>query len=858
MDSQRSIPAIEIPEYQDTGIPVSESYMSISPASSEDGDNKEQKPDNTTSASAVTGSALPTNLFVEKKPINEEQYHSSTNEGQDASVQDASVQDPNVDRMLIEDTDSNRGNIIPNPSHEGKNKTGEGDRYRHDKRCRADVSNDSSVLEMISEQSNDSDKKSSPFTTEPPSKVPRIELPSRDANNEKKKDENLSEDSSFDGDSLNSGAITEYSNRSQLTYTARKIGMPVNVVSSRPSTDGDSLQKNFDLPECDEYFLSLVKLHPIPDASPLQSLTTKEVSLLESALQIGPRFRDYSDDWSWKGDWNGNLQLLHKDIILNRDVLASNPSAKKITMTFFDSVTKHARHPDDFASVRHLFSYVYNMPDIPAMAKQILAHYIQRPVASILERQKSIVEAIDRISYDPIVLNQDGWTTAKVDVPDSATGGAFMIGRKILWERFPAVVIAFVHDEGLGDLWKCMWTDDLDTFDLEADELQEGIKRWERKMAREKENNKQSKVVKSSTSARFEQSRNFTVKGVEDGIILATSYKAKTGRPWPARIMHVAEIKSGQLTSRRSSSKNEIHVVFLAPYWNNQAVRSTNASSTYESGPLFELETIDVSENTIQEYPYDIKDGTLSIDKLRTAFSFLGLPKSALRRYLNSHRIAMALKTYAHKMNSKNVEQSSNIDALSSMTETHPLSVKTFLFPEALLCLPFEYTLQKYPKVPDLDKVTKIDDDDIEETEPIIKLSQMLESLCPPLCWNNSSSGTTNTDAKLQSPYRDELKLVTKSPEKIPLPIGGLTKENSFNYQQFCSKFIIDKFEHEGGAPIIPLQALKRTLEDLVSQLNGSIVEVESVSNPQERQSHLRTFLLDCLTTKVRGLIPCI
>ncbi len=855
MDSQRSIPVIELPEYQDAGIPVNDSYMSISPTSSDDGDNKKHNPDHTTSA--VTGSVLPTNLLVEKKPINEEQCHSSTN-----GDQAASVQDPNVDRMLIEDTESNRGDVIPNPSHEGENKTGEGDRYRHEKRCRADALNDSSVLEMISEQSNDSTKKSSPFTTEPPSKLPRIaiDFSSIDAKDEKKKDEILSEDSSFDGDTRTSGAITESSNRSKVVYTAKKtetVKMPVKVVSSRSSTDGDGLQKNRDLPECDEYFLSLVKLDPIPDAPPLKSLTTEEVSLLESALQIGPRFRDHSDDWSWKGDWNGNLQLLHKDIIVNRDVLASNPSAKKITRTFFDSVTNVARHPDDFASIRLLFSYVYNMSDTPAMAKQILAHYIQRPVASISERQKSLVEALDRISYDPTVLNQDGWTTAKVDVPDSATGGAFMIGRKILWERFPAVVIAFVHDEGLGDLWKCMWTDDLDTFDLEADELQEGIKRWERKMAREKEHNKQSKVVKSSTSARFEQSRNFTVKGVEDGIILATSYKAKTGRPWPARIMHVAEIKSGQLTSRRSSSKNEIHVVFLAPYWNNQAVRNPNASSTYESGPLFELETIDVSENTIQEYPYDIKDGTLSIDKLRTAFAFLGLPKSALRRYLNSHRIAMALKTYAHKMNSKNVEQSSNIDALSSMTETHPLSVNTFLFPEALLCLPFEYTLQKYPN-PDLDKVTKINDDDFEETEPIMKLSQMLESLCPPLCWNNSSSGTTNTDAKLQSPYRDELKLVTKSPEKIPLPIGGLTKEDSFNYQQFCSKFMIDKLEHEGNAPIIPLQALKRTFEDLVSQLNGSIVEVESVSNPQERQSHLRTFLLTCLTTKVRGLISCI
>mmetsp|Transcript_18048 Transcript_18048/g.22099 ORF Transcript_18048/g.22099 Transcript_18048/m.22099 type:complete len:1366 (+) Transcript_18048:144-4241(+) len=619
-----------------------------------------------------------------------------------------------------------------------------------------------------------------------------------------------------------------------------------------PETNNDShhIENNegFEMPECDAYFLTLVNLDPIPESDPLPILLPREVAQVEHALQIGPKYKDMSDDYTWRDDWNGNLQLIDKDLIMNVDAVAKNPHAKQINLPFCEWVAKFAKHSDDFICVRYLFSYVYNMKGTPAMAKRILAYFLQRPATSISERLKFIIEASKRISYDPIVLTQDGWTTAKSDTPEGATGGAYLIGRKILWQRTEAIIIAFVRDEGLGDLWKCMWIEDFDTFDLEADELQEGMKRWERKVTR-KQSNKPGKVQKTISSTRFEQSRNFTVNGADDGIILATSYKAKGGRPWPARIMHVKEVKAmGHLSTRRSSSKNEIHVVFLAPYWNGQSTKTTNAKSSFATGSLFELETIDVSNETIQEYPYDGKLGTLSVDKLRSQFSFLGLPRAAFSRYLQSHRIALSLKAYANSEKARNVKsldiQSGHVEAYASLTDTHPLSVTTYAFPDALLNLPFDFILSKYPPVTE----HVFNDDSAESTEPILQLKLMLNALIPPRCFGEQSDEEKESN-KVPSPIHDLTH--TKSPEKtdISMRAVSLNQGISFTLKNFCSDYLITQFD----AVAIPIRTIKNKLEDLVNNLNNCIVQVESEANPKGRQGILRNFLLYCIITKGQG-----
>ena len=161
---------------------------------------------------------------------------------------------------------------------------------------------------------------------------------------------------------------------------------------------------------------------------------------------------------------------------MNKDQLAQDPSTKTIEVSFCDWATKNAKNENDFRPIRLLFSYIYHMEGTPPMAQRLLAHSLSQPAESVQQRREHILEAVRRISYDPTVLNEDGWTTSKAETPEGASGGAFMIGRRVMWERFEAIIIAYVHDEDLGDLWKAMWLEDLDTFDLEADELQGAIK----------------------------------------------------------------------------------------------------------------------------------------------------------------------------------------------------------------------------------------------------------------------------------------------------------------------------------------------------------------------------------------------
>ena len=95
------------------------------------------------------------------------------------------------------------------------------------------------------------------------------------------------------------------------------------------------------------------------------------------------------------------------------------------------------------------------------------------------------------------------------------------------------------------------------------------------------------------------------VEGIENGIILAVpSSNAAQGVLWPARVRNVVE---GTLTAsgnvRRNSSKNQISVVFLAPFWNGQhsSSKASNAKDPYALGPLFEFEDIEISEYRIQK-----------------------------------------------------------------------------------------------------------------------------------------------------------------------------------------------------------------------------------------------------------------
>lgn len=659
-------------------------------------------------------------------------------------------------------------------------------------------------------------------------------------------------------------------------------GGTINSVSA--ATVSPTEGEDVGIPKCNLTFSSRVNLEPVPDLPPLPRLSPREVAELELALQIGDKL-NHGDENTWREDWSGNLQLIDKDLVMNRDKIAQDASIKPSTLPFLDWVAKTSSGPDDVRGARLLFSYVYHMTGTPPMAKKIMTHVLYREASSIDNRIDMIHQALQRISYDPTVLNQDGWTTEKAESPEGASGGAFLIGRRIFWQRYEAVIIAFVRDEEIGDLWKAIWLEDHDTFDVEADELQDAIKKWERRAARKDASRRAGK----STSKRFAASSNFTVDGIEHGIVLATSMhpNARRGLFWPARVMHVSEVEEmSSSTSKRSSSKNSVHIIFLSPYWNGESAypprkkmlnnfdpMDVNAANPFCAGPLFEVEMLEVSKESIKKYPHqNVHADAIPIEKLRSEFRFLGLPKAAFGRYLDSHRLAMALKIFAKTdiVGAKSGNDADLAGAFASLTDTHILSVKSPRFPLAVLGLPFDYILSKLPHP---SEKARIDEDGDELTEPIIKVHLILKAMVPPFCWGTAASAknnstetndSTESSALLCSPGKQR-----SAAQQISSPVPALaasprTKkhqndsfdgsvESAWHLEHVCSEYLLDMINN---APLpSPLSFLGTQLADLLGSLQKDVnsLSKESESFPAFRKRVMSKWLGKCLLVKAHG-----
>lgn len=390
------------------------------------------------------------------------------------------------------------------------------------------------------------------------------------------------------------------------------------AANAHPDDDDDDLDYTYDL--IDPALAGVMKLEDmiIPKVDPLGSLTFRDLAELEAALQIGDHF-NYGEDDEWKGDWAGNLDLFRKEVVVNKNFLNVQPSAKPIRIDYCDWVASNARNESDLRGLELLFRYVYHMNGTPAMAKKILAYALQKPAQSSEERLDIIIKAATRMNYDPIVLKQDGWIIKKTESPEGPLGGAIYIGRRVMWQKHEAVIVGYIPDETYGGLWKGVFIEDLDTFDMEPGELQMGLKKWENKQ-RQKSTRR---FAHQSGSTRFSATAKYTVPGIENGIILAKpTNRASKGIMWPARVRNVVEgkltadgkvvsdcliVKSPlssnthvylplcpQSSQRRNSSKNLIHVIFLAPFWNAQdasASKLSNATDPYSVGTYKEPKT---------------------------------------------------------------------------------------------------------------------------------------------------------------------------------------------------------------------------------------------------------------------------
>jgi acetoin utilization deacetylase AcuC-like enzyme len=299
---------------------------------------------------------------------------------------------------------------------------------------------------------------------------------------------------------------------------------------------------------------------------------------------------------------------------------------------------------------------------------------------------------------------------------------------------------------------------------------------------------------------------------------LAASY-AKGARPnvyWPARIMHASEggwdaigggssgngggssnggtgLNVGGSSVRRNMSRQKVDVVFLAPYWKQDegSGRTTTTlaamdESTFNAVPLFQVESVDAVDDVLKEYPYAWSDG-IDLTQLTKAFRFTGLPRAALPRYINAHRLAAALRNYA-KHNIPN-SGTANDRATAGLFETHSMSVKTPNFPSVILHLPFDYILSQLPRSLDDGLLgSSRQSNNSHVMEPVLNLGSMVKAMNPPHSWGAAGNkADEDLDQNGQSTPDKNL-----SPASLWTKMGEPSSEMDANPTQPIDEFMKD------------------------------------------------------------------
>ena len=661
-----------------------------------------------------------------------------------------------------------------------------------------------------------------------------------------KKYNKVSEDCAEGGDKKeeknNATKAASSSSVSSVTTSTPKPAQP-----AQPPTKASSVAPKKTDTNTDE-IVSQITTFPVlksgKDIRPLRSLTTSDRIQLERLFEFDKRKNDGN---TWDDDWLGVLNLCHLEV-QNPDGREGERQKKRPLLEWVglntnvdgDAKKKTSKANNSLKLLNNLLRHVYNYKNVPEQAKLILATMDVKDPASI-------GGAIERLSIDPIVLRQDGWTTAKAKEHQGASGGAYQIGEKIWWQGYLGIVIAFVHDEDIGDLWRGVWPEDLATFDLELEELLDAKKKYERKKAASTEKKKKQLLYKTLLN-------DVKVAGIEHGIILATSYArgARHGVFWPARVLHASELVGS--TGRRSKNKKKVDVVFLAPYWNREETLGTNGArstelfsgtiakhgkSIFSSGPMFEVESIDANESCIQSYPYDAEIG-LDIDSLRTTFKFLGLPKAAFTRFLDSQRMALGFKTYSQNVLKSTLASDSDRTS-AALLEGHPLAVQAAHFPSSVLQLPFAHMLSELPHHER--QLPSQSYSDISKAEPALRFDRILEAMKPPNCWGLEPRVVSDVKGTPQ------LKSVNASPMTF-LDKNNGTKNDPFNTGRFLVGLLSLQSLLSDNSPTSRM--LKFSLNELVSTFakNASLNDLQS---PESRKRRIKSLNKAWIVVKVRS-----
>ncbi len=577
------------------------------------------------------------------------------------------------------------------------------------------------------------------------------------------------------------------------------------------------------------------------DIRPLRSLTTSERIQLERLFEFDHRKEDGK---TWDDDWFGVLDLCHAEVYNPDNQGERNKKRSLLEWVGMNTNTtgskkKTSKTNNSLNLLNNLLRHVYNYKNVPEQAKLILANIDPK-------EPTSIGNAIERLSIDPAVLQQDGWTTTKSKEPQGASGGPYRIGEKIWWQGYLGIVIAFVHDDDMGDLWKALWVEDMATFDLEREELEDSRKKYERKKAVNTEKKKKQEIHKTLQY-------DFSVAGIEHGIVLATSYARGAGHGvfWPARVLHASELVGK--TGRRSKNKKKVDVAFLAPYWNGDQTLATNGTrriepfsgviamhgeSIFSSGPMVEVESIDANDSCIQSYPYDAEIG-LDIDSLRTTFKFLGLPKAAFSRFLDSQRLALGFKTYSQKeMKSTLASESDRTSA--ALLEGHPLAVQAPHFPLSVLQLPFVHILSQLPHHER--QLPSQSYSDTAKAEPALRFGKILEAMKPPICWGMEAS-ESSSDVQ-ETP---QLKSIITSPMTF-LDKNNGTKNDPYNTSRFLIGLLSLQSLLSDNSPTSRM--LKHSLNELVSTFARNTA-LHDLQKGDSRKKHIKSLNRTWVVVKV-------
>ena len=268
---------------------------------------------------------------------------------------------------------------------------------------------------------------------------------------------------------------------------------------------------------------------------------------------------------------------------------------------------------------------------------------------------------------------------------------------------------------------------------------------------------------------------------------------------------------------------------------------------------MFEYDTVDVSEYNIQEYTND----SISIETLETSFRFLGLPKGAFARYLDSHRLAVSLKAYSVRHMSKNHDSEDQLLASASLTESHILSVKAPIFPDVVLMLPFDYILSKLAHPSELASSLLGNEEDTQE--PVIDIDAIVHSLSPPECFGKIAQTPRNRSCL--TPQMPSSPDTNFTPAKTAKRALQLTSEESdedadaiWSINKFASDFLVGLFQSESvdDYSVEGFGQLGKLITNLVAKLRQTCYAYLG-HGTHKKGIELKKVLCQCLLIKGHG-----